>query len=139
MSVLTDCNDNWIIFFFFGIENKEHYFTSSTIHDHNIALAIIRQFVLNEGSTFLKFFGESIIYQTNLSEPLKKSVKFLPSIPEEDDERMADMIDDMTEKELYNMKMRKRLKSVKSIVRIEEHPIIDQLISQFSDDYENPT
>ncbi|CAG8462261.1 9348_t:CDS:2, partial [Gigaspora rosea] len=96
-------------------------------------------FVLNEGRNYLELLGKSITYQTILSEPLKKRVKFLPSIPEEDDERMADIIDDMTEKELFNMKMRKRLKLAKSIVRIEEHPIIDQLIRQFSDDYENPT
>ncbi|CAG8477288.1 2037_t:CDS:2 [Dentiscutata heterogama] len=139
MSVLTDCNDNWIIFFFLGTENKEHYLASSTIHDRSIALAIIRQFVLNEGRTYLEVLGKSITYHTNLSEPLKKRAKFLQYMPEENDERMADIIDDMTEKELYHMTMRKRLKLAKSIVRIEEQPIIDQLIRQFSDDYENPT
>ncbi|CAG8575198.1 4965_t:CDS:2 [Gigaspora rosea] len=87
MSVLTDCNDNWIIFFFFGTENKEHhYLASSTIYNRSIALAIIRQFVLNEGRNYLELLGKSITYQTNLSEPLKKRVKFLP---EEDNERMA--------------------------------------------------
>ncbi|KAF0555617.1 ras-domain-containing protein [Gigaspora margarita] len=84
MSVLTDCNDNWIIFFFFGTKNEEHhYLASSTIHNCSIALAIIRQFVLNEGRTYLELLGKSITYQTNLSEPLKKRMKFLP---EEDDE-----------------------------------------------------
>ncbi|RIB14915.1 hypothetical protein C2G38_2094502, partial [Gigaspora rosea] len=82
MSVLTDCNDNWIIFFFFGTENKEHSLASSTIHNRSIALAIIRQFVLHEGRTYLELLGKSITYQTNLSEPLKKRVKFLHSIPE---------------------------------------------------------
>src|SRR5437764_5739450 len=53
--------------------------------------------------------------------------------------KMADIINDMTGKELYNMKMCKRLRLAKSIVRIEEQPIIDQLIGQFSNDYENPT
>ena len=52
---------------------------------------------------------------------------------------MADIINDMTGKELCNMKMCKRLRLAKSIVRIEEQPIIDQLIGQFSNDYENPT
>ncbi|RIB14917.1 hypothetical protein C2G38_2094509 [Gigaspora rosea] len=89
MSVLTDCNDNWIIFFFFGIENKERHLASSTTHNRSIALAIIRQFVLDEGRTYLELLGKSITYKINLSEPLKKRVKFLQSKPEEDDESMA--------------------------------------------------
>ncbi|CAG8680278.1 23463_t:CDS:2 [Cetraspora pellucida] len=139
LSVLTDCNDNWIIFFFLEVENQEHYLASSTINDRSIALGIIKQFVLDEGKPFLRALGKNITYEVNLPEPLKKRSKFLSSIPEVDDERMADVIDDMTEKELYNMTMRKRLKLAKNIVRIEEQPIIDQLIRQFSDDYENPT
>ncbi|CAG8611048.1 32494_t:CDS:2 [Gigaspora margarita] len=101
------------------------------------ALAIIKQFVLDEGRIFLDILGRSITYQTNLPTPLKKRTKFRQSIPEEGDERMADIIDDMTEKELSNMTMRKRLRLAKSIVSIEELPIIDQLIGQFSDDYES--
>ncbi|CAG8838685.1 15119_t:CDS:2, partial [Gigaspora margarita] len=137
MSVLTDCNDNWVIFFFMEAENQEHYLASSIINDHSIALAIIKQFVLDEGRAFLDMLGKTITYQTNLPEPLKKRTKFLPPISEKNDERMGDIIDDMTEKELRNMTMRKKLKLAKSIVRIEEHPIIDQLIGQFSDDYES--
>ncbi|CAG8727950.1 10564_t:CDS:1, partial [Acaulospora morrowiae] len=64
--------------------------------------------------------------------------RFLEPIPEEVDDRMADLIDDMTEKELFNMSMRRRLNIAKSIVRIEEQPAIDQLIRQFNDDYEDP-
>ncbi|KAF0544897.1 hypothetical protein F8M41_002571 [Gigaspora margarita] len=111
--------------------------TSSTIHNRSIALAIIKQFVLDEGRIFLNILGWSITYQTNLPTPLKKRTKFRQSIPEEHDERMADIIDDMTEKKLRNMTMRKRLRLAKSIVSIEELPIIDQLIGQFSDDYES--
>ncbi|KAF0544900.1 hypothetical protein F8M41_002575 [Gigaspora margarita] len=99
MSVLTDCNDNWVIFFFMEAKNQEHYLASSIINDRNIALAIIKQFVLDKGRTFLDMLGKAITYQTNLPKPLEKRTKFLPSISEKNDERMADTIDDMTEKE----------------------------------------
>ncbi|RHZ55989.1 hypothetical protein Glove_407g5 [Diversispora epigaea] len=138
MSVLTDCNDNWIIFFFLKAESQERYLASSIINDRSIALAIIKQFVLDEGKPILKVIGKSVTYQTNLPGPLKKKTKFLAPIPEEVDEKMVDIINDMTEKELLNMSMRNRLKLVKSIVRIDEQPIIDNYIRQFSDDYENP-
>jgi hypothetical protein len=139
MSVLTDCNDNWIIYFFMKTESKEQYLASSKIDDRSIALAIIKQFVLDEGIFIHSIIGKHITYQdqANLPEPLKKKSKLEP-IPEEVDDRMADIIDNMTEKELFNMSMRRRLKIAKSIVRIEEQPAIDQLIRQFSDDYENP-
>ncbi|CAG8836983.1 11820_t:CDS:2, partial [Gigaspora margarita] len=118
-------------------ENEEYCLASSTIHNRSIALAIIKQFVLDEGRTVLDTLGRSVTYKTILSEPLKKKTKFRESIHEEGDERMADIIDDMTEEELRNMTMRKRLRLAISIVRIEELPIIDKLIGQFSDDYES--
>ncbi|KAF0544901.1 hypothetical protein F8M41_002577 [Gigaspora margarita] len=97
----------------------------------------IGELLIMDNETFLDMLGKTITYQTNLPKPLKKRTKFLPPISEKDDERMGDIIDDMMEKELRNMTMRKRLRLAKSIVRIEEHPIIDQLIGQFSDDYES--
>ncbi|CAG8540290.1 8866_t:CDS:2 [Diversispora eburnea] len=109
MSVLTDCNDNWIIFFFFA-EKGKLYLATSEIEKRGIALAIIKQ------------------KRTKFHETITEKVDF--------DNRMADLIDDMTEKELYNMSMRKRLKSV---VKRDEQPIIDQFISKFSDDYEIPS
>ncbi|CAG8473159.1 9084_t:CDS:2 [Acaulospora morrowiae] len=138
MSVVTDCNDNWIIYFFWGEENKDCYLASSIIDDRSVALAIIKQFVLAEGRTYLELLGKNITYQTDLPKPLTKRAKLLESIPEEVDDRMGDIIDDMTEKELFNMSMRRRLKLAKNIVGVEEHPAIDQLIRQFSDNYENP-
>ncbi|KAF0544898.1 hypothetical protein F8M41_002572 [Gigaspora margarita] len=78
MSVLTDCNDNWVIFFFMEAENQEHYLASSIINDRSIALAIIKQFVLDEGRAFLEMLGKTITYQTNLPKPLKKRTKVLP-------------------------------------------------------------
>ncbi|RHZ52560.1 hypothetical protein Glove_460g15 [Diversispora epigaea] len=137
MSVLTDCKDNWMIYFFSETEDKKRHLTSSKIDSHGIALAIIKQFVLDEWKTVRNVAGPNIIYQTNLPAPLTKKIK-LESIPDEVDDRMADVIDNMTGKELLNMSMRNRLKFVKSIIRIEEQPIIDQFIRQFSDDYENP-
>ncbi|CAG8613220.1 16927_t:CDS:1, partial [Acaulospora colombiana] len=82
--------------------------------------------------------GKLVTYQVNLPEPLKKKARFLEPIPEEVDDRMADLTDDMTEKELFNMSMRKSLRLTKGFVRIEEQPIIDEYIRQFSDDYEVP-
>jgi len=59
--------------------------------------------VLEEGQNFHKWIEKDIIYQVNLPVPLKKKTKFLESITEADDARMADMIDDMSEQELFNM------------------------------------
>ncbi|RHZ82834.1 hypothetical protein Glove_103g120 [Diversispora epigaea] len=137
MSVLTDCNDNWAIYFFMKTENHQ-YLASSKINDRSIALAIIKEFALDEGKFIHNEMGKLITYQVNLPEPLKKKSKFLESISEEVDDRISDIINNMTEKEIFNMSMRKRLSLAKSFVRIEEQPIIDQFIRQFSDDYENP-
>ncbi|CAG8464799.1 6656_t:CDS:2 [Diversispora eburnea] len=120
----------------FKEEGKKQHLTSSKINNHGIALAIIKQFVLDEWKTVRDVVEPNIIYQTNLPFPLTKKIK-LEHIPEEVDDRMSDVIDNMTEKELFNMSMRKRLKLAKILVSIEEQPIIDQFISQFSDDYEN--
>ncbi|CAG8639719.1 2304_t:CDS:2 [Acaulospora morrowiae] len=139
MSVLTDCNDNWIIYFFWGEENKDRYLASSIIDDRSVALAIIKQFVLGEGRTYLELLGKNITYQIDLPKPLTKRAKLPDSIPKEVDDRMGDIIDDMNEKELFNMSMRKRLKLAKNIVGVEEQPAIDQLIRQFSDNYEDPS
>ncbi|CAG8543822.1 438_t:CDS:2 [Diversispora eburnea] len=79
----------------FKMEGKK-YLTTSEIEERNIALAIIKQFILKEGVGF--------------------------------DDRMADLIDDMTEKELYSMSMRKKL-ITKSIVKRDEQSIIDQFIT----------
>ncbi|CAG8558806.1 1576_t:CDS:2 [Acaulospora morrowiae] len=132
MSVLTDCNDNWSIYFFMQTK-KRQYLTSSKINDRSIALAIIREFALDEGNFLHGEMGKHVTYQVNLPEPLKKKSRFLEPIPEEVDDRMADLIDYVTEKELFNMSMRRRLKIAKSIVSIEEQPAIDLLIRQFSD------
>ncbi len=48
MTVLTDCNDNWIIYFFMKIKD-EQYIVTSRINIHHTTLAIIKQFVLEEG------------------------------------------------------------------------------------------
>ncbi|RHZ56109.1 hypothetical protein Glove_406g95 [Diversispora epigaea] len=138
MSVLTDCKDNWIIYYFSETKNKKRHLTSSKFENRGIALAIIKQFVLGEWESVNQLAGPNILYQTDLSIPLRKRAK-LESIPEEAvDDRISDLIDDMTDKELFNMSMRKRLILAKNFVKIEEQPIIDQFIRQFSDDYEIP-
>ena len=69
---------------------------------------------------------------------LKKKIKFLESITEADDVRMADMVGDMSEQKLFNMTARKKLMLVRNYCRLDEQPQVDQLIRQFSDNYENP-
>ncbi|CAG8756573.1 4816_t:CDS:1, partial [Acaulospora morrowiae] len=138
MCVFTDCNDSWNIYFFMKTENQQ-YLASSEINDRSIALAIIREFALDEGKFIHSEIGKHVTYQVNLPEPLKKKARLLEHIPEEFDDRMADLIDDMSEKELFNMSMRNRLRLAKSFVKIEEQPIIDEYIRQFSDDYDPPT
>ncbi|CAI2186917.1 6350_t:CDS:2 [Funneliformis geosporum] len=96
ITVLTDCNDNWIIYFFLKI-NEEQYMATSRIDDRKIK-----------------------------------------SITETVDARMADMVSDMSEQELYNMTARKRLMLVRDYCRLDEQLQVDQLIRQFSDNYENP-
>ncbi|CAG8597842.1 678_t:CDS:2 [Acaulospora morrowiae] len=137
MYVLTDCNDNWIIYFFMKTENHQ-YLASSKINDRSITLAIIREFALDEGKFIHSEIGRLVTYEANLPEPLKRKAIMDEPIPVEVDDRMADLIDDMTEKELFNMSMRKRLRLAKSFVKREEHPIIDEYIRQFSDDYDPP-
>jgi len=52
------------------------------------------------------------------------------------EDRMAELADDMTERELFNMEARKRLRLVKDLCRLDEEPYVDELIRQFSDNYE---
>jgi hypothetical protein len=73
-----------------------------------------------------------------LPEPLKKKAKFLDHISEVSEDRMSDMVGDMSEQELFNMTVRKRLMLVRDFCRLDEQPQVDQLIGQFSDNYENP-
>ena len=81
-----------------------------------------------------------ISYNVNLPEPLRKKAKFYECIYEADNEdRMADMVDDMSEQEVFNMTVRKRLMLVRDFCRPDEQPKVDQLIRQFSDNYESPS
>ncbi|CAI2201286.1 12965_t:CDS:1, partial [Funneliformis geosporum] len=114
------------------------YMATSRIDDRSTALAIIKQFVLEEGQNFHNWIGKDITYQVDLPAPLKKKTKFLESITETVDARMADMVGDMSEQELFNMTARKRLMLVRDYCRLDEQPQVDQLIRQFSDNYENP-
>ncbi|RHZ78642.1 hypothetical protein Glove_158g101 [Diversispora epigaea] len=129
MSVLTDCKDNWVIYYFSEAKNKQQHLISSKFENRGIALAIIKQFVLGEWESVNQLAGPNILYQTNLSIPLRKKAK-LESIPEKVvDNRISDVINDMTDKELFNMSMRNRLILAKNFVRIEEQPIIlDNLV-----------
>ncbi|CAG8726494.1 9334_t:CDS:2, partial [Acaulospora colombiana] len=138
MVVLTDCNDHWIIFYFLKNEDGVQCIAKSKIGDRGTALAIIRQFLLEEGINLSTWTGKDVTYSVNKLVPCLKKTKFLERIPEDDGTRMADMVDDMSEQELFNMTARKRLRMLRNWCRLDEQPQVDQLIRQFSDDYENP-
>ena len=54
--------------------------------------------------------GKNVTYQVNLPEPFKKKTKFLePILDANDEDRMEDVVGDMSEQELFNMTVRKRL------------------------------
>ena len=84
--------------------------------------------------------GKNVTYQVNLPEPFKKKTKFLEPILEANDEdRIADMVGDMSEQVLFNMMVRRRLKLLRDYCRLDEQPQVDQLIGQFSDNSKNPS
>lgn len=136
MVVLTDCNDHWIIFYFLKNEDGVQCIAKSKIGDRGTALAIIKQFVLEEGIKLSAWTGKEVVYSVDKLAPLQKKTKFLERIPRDDETRMADMVDDMSEQELFNMTARKRLKMLRNWCRLDEQPQVDQLIRQFNDDYE---
>ncbi|CAG8692090.1 6375_t:CDS:2, partial [Ambispora leptoticha] len=117
-------------------EDSVQCIAKSKIGDRGTALAIIKQFVLEEGINLSAWTGKEVIYSVDKLALLQKKTKFLERIPEDDETRMADMVDDMSEQELFNMTARKRLRMLRNWCRLDEQPQVDQLIRQFSDDYE---
>ena len=137
MVVLTDCNNHWNIFYFMEKDGGQ-FIAKSKIDDRGIALAVIKQFLLEEGITFSDYIGNEVKYTVKDEDrltPLQKKAKFIECADYED--RMADIVVDMSEQELFNMKARKKLKLVREFCRLDEQPQMDQLIRQFSDNYEN--
>jgi hypothetical protein len=49
MNAMIDFNDHWNIYFFLTTEDKKQNIVTCNIRDRGIALAIIKQFVLEEG------------------------------------------------------------------------------------------
>ena len=81
MVVLTDCNDDWIIFFF--LETKDRpLIAKANISDRGIALSIIKQFVLVEGEMFNELIGKLNDYKVDLDPLLRKRTKFVEIIQE---------------------------------------------------------
>ncbi|CAG8477453.1 15933_t:CDS:1 [Acaulospora morrowiae] len=142
MTVLTDCNDNWNVFFFVKVGDKnEKCIVKSKIGDRGIALAVIKLFVLEEGNNLFNWLGWDVEYQVkvDLPAPLQKRTKFFEHIPEAyNEDRIADIVGDMSRQELFNMDIRRGLKMLRNLCRLDEQPQIDRLIRQFSDDYEDP-
>ncbi|RHZ61359.1 hypothetical protein Glove_348g40 [Diversispora epigaea] len=140
MVVLTDCNDRWSIFFFATLGDRS--IVKAKIDDRGIALAIIKQYVIVEGNKFFNWLGKDASYQVevDVSSPLQKRMKFSERIPEagNEEDRMEDIVDDMSRQELFNMDIRKSLMMLRNLCRLDEQPQVDKLIRQFSDDYENP-
>src|ERR1043166_7841578 len=120
MTVLTDCNDHWNIYFFLEEDNKP-YIVSCNIRDRGVALAIIKQFVLDEGKFIHRVAGKVVVDTVNLPEPLKKKRKY-DRREADDEDRMVDMVADMSEQELFNMTVRKRLMLVRDFCKLDEQP-----------------
>src|ERR1051325_10528008 len=87
MTVLTDCNNGWSIYYFMTMQNKEQCIVICKIHDRSIALAIIKEFVL-EGEFLFGEMEKAITFNKSLTvpAPLKKKAKFLECKSEADNE-----------------------------------------------------
>jgi hypothetical protein len=98
--VLTDCNDDWIIYCLLKIDG-EVCLSTSEISNRGTALAIIKQFVLAEREFLHNSMGKHVNYEAILPTHLQKKIKFSEQISEnENDDRIADMYDEMSEQEL---------------------------------------
>ncbi|CAG8555294.1 16876_t:CDS:2 [Funneliformis caledonium] len=136
MTVLTDCKDNWILFFFLKIDN-EQTIAVCEINNRGVALTIIKQFVLEETNRLNGWIGKLVTHTTISAPPLLKKTKFLERI-EINEDRMSEIIDDLSEQELFNMDIRNKLRVLKDYVKLDEQRQLDHLISHFNDDYEVP-
>ncbi|CAG8728684.1 7098_t:CDS:2, partial [Racocetra fulgida] len=92
--VLTDCNDNSV---------EKYYIVTAYIDDRGKALGLIKIFVLEQGIRLDKIMGINIrsseIKEINIRGPFSKKAKFTEDVGF-CDERMLDMIPDMTDNEL---------------------------------------
>ncbi|CAG8640786.1 14498_t:CDS:2 [Cetraspora pellucida] len=140
--VLTDCNDRWTFFFITKSEEgsvEKYYIVTAYIDNREKALGLIKAFVIEQGIQFDKIMGTNKRSlekeEINVRGPFSKKAKFIEDV-EFCDERMLDMIPDMTDNELRRMFTRWRLRALEKSVPISEKPIIQQYISEYSDDYE---
>lgn len=105
-----------------------------------IALTVIKQFALEVGRKFHNSIGGNVNYDAefqNLDTPLQKKARFVEDEIVDHEDRNADMVDMMSEEELLNRSMRKKLLMLRDCCTLDEEPDINQLIRQFSDNYEN--
>ncbi|CAG8493226.1 448_t:CDS:2 [Diversispora eburnea] len=132
MTVLTDYNDCWNIFFFMIIRNSEKYIVKAEINDRGIVLVIIKQLVIVEGNKLFNWLEKDTSYQV-------ERTKFFECIPEvgNEEDRIEDIVNDISRQELFNMNIYKSLRMLRNWYRLDEQPQVDQLIKQFNDDYEN--
>ncbi|CAG8737452.1 30067_t:CDS:2 [Racocetra persica] len=135
MVVLTDCNNFWRIYYIINNNNESRIVSCEA--DRGLTLAIIKQFVIEEGNQFNEWKGKATTcVSEDTIEPLRKKAKLIEYTTEESDERMKLMIDDMSEEELFKMKARQKLMIVRKSCKLDEQPYIDRIISQLSDNYE---
>ncbi|GBC06356.1 hypothetical protein RclHR1_06790010 [Rhizophagus clarus] len=139
MIVLTDCNDYWNIFYFME-KGSEQCIANCDIGNRGIAFAVIRQFILKEGIAHADWTGKSINYMVKTIQPLERRAKFLEYVTKTNDseDRMMDIINEMSDEEIFNMNARKKLMMLKEWCKLDERPYVDQMIRSFSDDYQTP-
>jgi hypothetical protein len=135
MIVLTDCND-WNLFFFME-RNNNQVIAVCNINNRGHALAIIKQFVLQEANDFRVWTGSKINNEVSFIPPFEHKTKFIERIEIDEDDRMAELSEEMTELELFNMSIRRRLKILRDCCDLNEQEQVDQLVRNFNDDYES--
>jgi hypothetical protein len=131
MTVLTDCGDNWILFFFLIVDN-EQTMPVCKINNRGVALAVIKQIVLEETNRLNGWLGKSVTHTTISVPPLLNKTKFFERI-EINEDRISEIVNDLSEQELFNMDIRNRLRLLRDYVGLEEQQQVDQFISHFND------
>jgi hypothetical protein len=138
MIVSTECNNHWAIFYFMK-KDEDQCIANCKINDRGIALAIIKQFILGEGILHASWTGKYVDYPIKTVQPLQKKTKFREYIVRTDDGDavMDDIVDEMSETEIFNMNARKKLSKLREWCKLDERPYVDHMIRQFNDDYES--
>lgn len=116
--------------------NNNQVIAICNINNYRHALAIIKQFVLQEANNFQVWAGSKINKEVSFIPPFEHKTKFLKCNEIDEDDRMVELSEEMTELELFNMFIHRRLKILRDFYDLKEQKQVDQLIRNFNNDYE---